>query len=259
VLPGTYNVTLVVDGKAYETKPMKVVLDPELQMNDVQRKKYYDTVMDLHDMQRRGEEMTAALGPMYTQMNDVAEKLKTANNVPAPVKTQFDALKKEFDAVRVKFGVPGGAAPAGGGRGGGGAAGGGRGGGGRGGGGAAAAGAGAAGGGAGAAGGGAGAAAAGAEAAATETPAQGGGAGGFGGGNAPPDNDNLVAKAGNVKSQMMAFSEVPSDTLMKQYTDVKLALPKAISDANAVLVKAMTVSQSLKKYDVALTVPAPVK
>ena len=250
VLPGTYNVTLMVDGKAYETKPMKVVLDPELQMNDVQRKKYYDTVMDLHDMQRRGEEMTAALGPMYTQMNDVAEKLKTANNVPAPVKTQFDALKKEFDAVRVKFGVPGGAAPAGGGRGGGGAAGGGRGGG-RGGGGAA--------GGAGAAGGGAGAAAAGAQGAATETPAQGGGAGGFGGGNAPPDNDNLVAKAGNVKSQMMAFSEVPSDTLMKQYTDVKLALPRAISDANAVLVKAMTVSQSLKKYDVALTVPAPVK
>ena len=58
---------------------------------------------------------------------------------------------------------------------------------------------------------------------------------------------------------MMAFSEVPSDTLMKQYADVKLALPKAISDANAVLVKAMTVSQSLKKYDVALTVPAPVK
>ena len=83
VLPGTYNVTLTVDGKAYETKPMKVVLDPELQMNDVQRKKYYDTVMDLHDMQRRGEEMTAALGPMYSQMNDVAEKLKTANNVPA--------------------------------------------------------------------------------------------------------------------------------------------------------------------------------
>ena len=99
----------------------------------------------------------------------------------------------------------------------------------------------------------------GAEGAATETPAQGGGAGGFGGGNAPPDNDNLVAKAGSVKSQMLAFSEVPSETLMKQYADVKVALPKAISDANAVLVKAMTVSQSLKKYDVALTVPAPVK
>jgi hypothetical protein len=149
------------------------------------------------------------------------------------------------------------AAPGGGGRGGG-APGGGRGG--RGGGGAG--GAAAAGGGAGAAGAGAGAGAAGAagaEGAATETPAQGAGAGGFGGANAPVDNDNLVAKAGNVKSQMMAFSEVPSETLMKQYTDVKTALPKAIADANGVLVKAMTVSQALKKYDVSLTVPAPVK
>ena len=52
---------------------------------------------------------------------------------------------------------------------------------------------------------------------------------------------------------------MPSDTLMKQYTDVKLALPKAIADANAFLLKAMTMSQALKKYDITLTVPAPVK
>ena len=204
-------------------------------------------------MQRRGEEMTAALGPMYTQMNDVAEKLKTANNVPAATKTQFDALKKEFDAVRVKFGVPA-PAPGGGGRGGAAAGGAGRGGAGRGG--AAGGGAGAAGAG-GAAGGGAGAAA---EAAPPEAAAQAGGGGGGGfGGAAPANPDDLVAKAGTVKSQIMAFSELPSDALMKQYTDVKVALPKAIADANAVLVKAMTVSQALKKYDVALTVPAPVK
>ena len=258
VLPGTYNVTLIVDGKTYETKPMKVVDDPDLQMTDVQRKKYYDTVMDLHEMQRRGEEMAAALNPLYAQMNDVADKLKTASNVPAPVKAQFDALKKDFDAVRVKFGVPaaggggaggggGAAAPAGAGRGG---RGGGRGGGG---GGAAAGGAGAA---------GAGAAGAGAAGAAGEAPPQagGGGGGGFGfGGGAPANPDDLVAKAGTVKGQIMSFTEMPSDTLMKQYTDVKLALPKAMTDANAFLLRAMTVSQALKKYDITLNVPAPVK
>ena len=36
-------------------------------------------------------------------------------------------------------------------------------------------------------------------------------------------------------------------------------MPKAIADANALLLKAMTISQTLKKYDVTLTVPAPVK
>jgi hypothetical protein len=261
VLPGTYNVTLIVDGKTYETKPMKVVLDPEQQMTDVQRKKYFDTVMDLHDMQRRGEEMAAALTPLSSQMNDVAEKLKTANNVPAATKGQFDALQKEFDGLKTKFGVSANAAAAaaapaaGGGRGGrggrGGAAPAGQAG--------AGAGRGAAGGGAGAAGGGAGAAG---DPAAADAAAQGAGAGGGGfgfGGGAPASPDDLVAKAGALKGQMMSFSEVPSETLMKQYNDVKVALPKAITDANAFLVKAMTVSQALKKYDVALTVPAPVK
>jgi hypothetical protein len=52
---------------------------------------------------------------------------------------------------------------------------------------------------------------------------------------------------------------MPSDALLKQYNDVKLQLPKAIADANALLVKAMSLSQALKKYDVNLTVPAPVK
>ena len=40
---------------------------------------------------------------------------------------------------------------------------------------------------------------------------------------------------------------MPSDSLVKQYNDVKLALPKAIADANAMLVKAMPVSQALEE------------
>jgi hypothetical protein len=246
VLPGTYNVTLMVNGKSYETKPMKVVLDPDLQMNEVQRKKYYDTVIDLHDLQRRGEEMAAALGPLYSQMNDASDKLKAAGSVPAAVTTQFDTLKKDLDTLAPKFGVTsasasaaGAAAPAGGGRGGGGR--GGRGGGGRG-------------------GAGGGQAAGEAPAAGAPNAAQGAGAGGFGfGGGAPPNPDDLVAKAGALKGAMLAFAEVPSDTLMKQYADVKLALPKAITDGNALLVRAMTVSQALKKYNVTLNVPAPIK
>jgi hypothetical protein len=264
VLPGTYNVTLMVNGKSYETKPMKVVLDPDLQMNDVQRKKYYDTVMDLHDLQRRGEEMAAALGPLYSQMNDASDKLKAAS-APAAVTTQFDTLKKDLDTLAPKFGVTSAgaaaaaaASPAAGGRGGGGRGGRAGGGGGRGGAGGGQA-AGAAGGGAAGAGAG-GAGAAGDAAAAAPDAAQGGGAGGFGfGGGAPANPDDLVAKAGALKGAMLAFTEVPSDTLMKQYADVKLALPKAITDGNALLVRAMTVSQALKKYNVTLNVPAPIK
>ena len=40
-----------------DTKPMRVIADPAMQMTDVQAKRYYDVVVDLHEMQRRGSEM----------------------------------------------------------------------------------------------------------------------------------------------------------------------------------------------------------
>ena len=202
VYPATYNVALMVGGKAVDTKPMRVVLDPAIQMNDLQAKRYFDVVADLHEMQRRGAEMTAALNPLHTQMTEVGPKVKGMANVPDAVKAQLDAMTKEFDTVRVKFGVPPAPAPQGGGR--------------------------------------------------------GGGGGGFGGG-APANPADLVARAGAIKAQMMAFQDTPSDTLMKQYNDVKLALPRAVTEANTVLVKAMALSQALKKYDINVNVPAPVK
>jgi photosystem II stability/assembly factor-like uncharacterized protein len=227
VIPGTYNVALVIDGKTIETKSMKVVGDPAAQMNDMARKRTYDVAMDLHEIQRRGEEAAAAMTTFNAQMSDIASKLDE-KKVPADVKAQVTSLQKELDAVKPKFGV--GVAAAGGGRGGGGGRG---------------AGAGAPG--AGAAGAGAGAPA-----------APQGGPGGFG---APQDaaRENVVGRAGTVKGAVMAFAEMPSDTIMKDYADVKIAFPKAVSEANAVYAKAAAVSAALKKYDLTLTVPTAIK
>ena len=196
-MPGNYNVALVVDGKTIETKPIKIVGDPAVQMTDVQRRRYNEIVMDLHDLQRRGTMMTNALNPFYTQMTDISSKLGGMANVPAAVKTQFDSVNKEFDAVRVKFGVP------------------------------------------------------------PPQPPAGGGRGGGGGGGAP--SQDVVSRTAGVKSAIANIWEMPSDALLKQYNDVKLALPRAIAEANALLVKAMPLSQALKKHDLTLNVPSPVK
>jgi hypothetical protein len=99
-------VALLVDGKTIETKPVKVVADPDIQLTEVQRKRYNDLLMDLHEMQRKGTEIQQALSSLFTQMTGVAAKVKESANVPAAVKTQFETFNKEFDAVRVKFGVP---------------------------------------------------------------------------------------------------------------------------------------------------------
>ena len=201
VLPGSYNVALVVGGTVVETKPMRVTGDPAIQMTDAQRRRHFEIAIDLHELQRRGMSVTTALDPFYTQMTDIAGKLGGMQNVPADVKTQFEALNKELDAVRAKFGVP---IPTGG-----------LGGGGR------------------------------------------GGRGGFGGGGG--NDGNVVNRVGQVKTQVMAFNEVPSDALVRRYNTVKTELTRAITEANNMLVKAMGVGQALKPHGVALTVPAPIK
>ncbi len=196
VLPGTFNVSLLVDGKSSGSKPMRVVLDPANQLSDAQRKRYYDIVMDLHQVQTRGVQAARAVMPLHTQMTDLAGKISGMANAPDAVKTQFTAMQKEWDTVRAKFGVP---------------------------------------------------------------PAIGAPGGGRGGGGAPANSPDIVGKAGNVKGQIMAFYDMPSTSLMNQYADVRLSLPKAIVELNAFLARATSLSQALAKNGVTLTVPPAVK
>jgi len=93
----------------------------------------------------------------------------------------------------------------------------------------------------------------------------GGGAGGFGGGGggrgggAPADPNNVLGRLGTLKGDLMGFGDMVSDSQLKTATEVKAAMPKAVADANGALIKAGTLSQTLKKYDLTLTVPAPIR
>ena len=51
----------------------------------------------------------------------------------------------------------------------------------------------------------------------------------------------------------------PADPTVRAYTEVKAQTPRAITDLNAAIAKATTLSTALAKYNVTLTVPAPVK
>jgi hypothetical protein len=86
-----------------------------------------------------------------------------------------------------------------------------------------------------------------------------GGRGGGGGRGAAPDPENVLARATSLRNQIAGIWETPSASLTRQAGDVKVELPKAIADGNAVLARAETMSQTLKKYDIVLNAPAPVK
>jgi hypothetical protein len=199
VMPGTYTVALVEGTKVVDSKPLKVTFDPDVKFAVGEHERYNAMVTDLHAMQRRGTEAASALNSLYPQMTDAAKKVGENSSIPANVKSQFEALNKEFDAARKKFGVPLNTAPAAG---------------------------------------------------------RGGGGGGRGG---AIDPDNVLAKTAGLKNSLMSFWEAPSGSLVRQYNEAKLSMPKAVTEANAVLTHAATVSTALKKYDITLTVPPTVK
>jgi hypothetical protein len=119
VLPGTYTVALTSNGKVLDSKPLKVVFDPDVRFAAGEHEKYNTIVNDLQTLQARGVKVATALNTLHPQMTDAAQKVASNSSVPANIKSQFESLNKEYDAVRKKFGVPI-PAPNAGGRGGGG-------------------------------------------------------------------------------------------------------------------------------------------
>jgi hypothetical protein len=79
----------------------------------------------------------------------------------------------------------------------------------------------------------------------------GGGRGGRGGG-AETNAQDLVARAGSVKSAIMSIWESPSDILVRRYNDVKAALPAAIAEANAFAARVSAMSTTLNRHGITL-------
>ena len=116
VLPGSYNVSLVVDGKTADTKPMRVLGDPEVALTELQRKQLFDMGVEMHDLQKRATEAAAGVASLNRQIAQLSPEIAGKADIPADVKASFESLKAETAALAPKLPV----AAGGGGRGGGG-------------------------------------------------------------------------------------------------------------------------------------------
>jgi photosystem II stability/assembly factor-like uncharacterized protein len=103
VLPGVYNVSLVLDGKTVETRPLRVMDDPEVALTAVERKKLFDMAMEMHDLQKRGAEIANLLTPLSATVTELSSQVSSSTSVPADVKTPFDQLNKDLAAMMPKF------------------------------------------------------------------------------------------------------------------------------------------------------------
>jgi photosystem II stability/assembly factor-like uncharacterized protein len=118
VLPGTYNASLIVDGKTLDTRPLRVMADKEVVLTEAERKRMYDMAMELHALQRRANDVVGSIVPLTRQMPALSKQVSEATALPADVKSQVESFNKELTALSAKL------IPAGGGRGGGGGGGG---------------------------------------------------------------------------------------------------------------------------------------
>jgi hypothetical protein len=95
-----------VNGNTVDTKPISIVMDPEVDLSGVDRLVYDEMLLSLHELQRRGTEVAGHLNVLYADLEAVADTIGDMDNVPGDVKADFTGFQEAFDAVRVKFGVP---------------------------------------------------------------------------------------------------------------------------------------------------------
>jgi hypothetical protein len=197
VMPGRYNVALVSGGKTLDTKPMTIIMDPAVKFTVAERARYNAILADLHDLQGRGAPLATALLTMAPQIRTIDTLLATRSDVPASARTQFAAVKRQFESLAPRFGVPITAPPA----------------------------------------------------------AGGGGGGGGGGGRGGAADTSTFGRLGTLKGQIGGIWETPSEGLQRQYADLRLSVPRLITEATAFMNQARTASTELAKYGLTLTVP----
>jgi photosystem II stability/assembly factor-like uncharacterized protein len=115
VLPGTYNVSLYVDGRQVDSKPLKVVADPDVALTAVERKKLFDMAMEMHDLQRVANQVSGAITPLNARITEIKKEIGSRDDIPANVKAEVDGLAKNLGAVVPKFAAPAGGRGGGGG------------------------------------------------------------------------------------------------------------------------------------------------
>lgn len=107
VLPGTYTVSLVVDGKAVGNKPLRVAGDPDVVLTQAERKRLYDMAMELHALQAQANAIAEQIVPIQRQLPDVMKQVASKTDLPADVKAQAETFNKEFTELATRL-VPAG-------------------------------------------------------------------------------------------------------------------------------------------------------
>jgi photosystem II stability/assembly factor-like uncharacterized protein len=107
VPPGTYRAALSVDGKEAQTVNIAVTGDPDIKINEADRKLWFDTAMDLQQLQQKSNDAAELVQNAYAQLQQLQQQ--TSNQTLAPaLKQSLDSMAKEMETARRRLGLMGG-------------------------------------------------------------------------------------------------------------------------------------------------------
>ncbi|HEU5219242.1 MAG TPA: hypothetical protein VFU23_11315, partial [Gemmatimonadales bacterium] len=105
VLPGDYQVALIVNGKPAGAGSVKVLGEPDITISDADRRARFDALRELQAVGSRVQHATAAVRKANDQLGQIRTALGDSASIPAPVKATLDSLTKSLDTLKKRFGV----------------------------------------------------------------------------------------------------------------------------------------------------------
>ncbi|MGH9220755.1 MAG: hypothetical protein ACRD1W_15725, partial [Vicinamibacterales bacterium] len=104
VLPGTYRATLNVNGRDAQTIDVAVKGDPLIQITDMDRRTWFETARDLHDLQAKANDVAEMVQTAFAQVQLLQQQTRGQTLAPN-VKQDLDNIVKEFETVRRRLGL----------------------------------------------------------------------------------------------------------------------------------------------------------
>jgi hypothetical protein len=95
----------MIDGREVTASSFTVQGDPEIQLAEADRRKLFETSMQLHQMHRKLNEAIASVTALNEQVTMLEKMAKENPNLPSAVKSAIEDFAKKLAPVKLKFGV----------------------------------------------------------------------------------------------------------------------------------------------------------
>jgi hypothetical protein len=105
VLPGEYQVSLVVNGTPTASGKVKVLGEPDITISEADRRTRYDALRELQVVGSRVQHASDAVRKANDQLTQIKAALTDTSAIPAPIKATLDSLTKALEPLKKKFGI----------------------------------------------------------------------------------------------------------------------------------------------------------